>query len=82
VIKNLNFTIKPGEKIALVGPTGSGKSSIIRLLCRLYEANQGEILVDGINIRDFKTSRTAETYWGSFSKMGLSLPVMSKVILL
>jgi ATP-binding cassette subfamily B multidrug efflux pump len=54
VIKNLNFTIKPGEKIALVGPTGSGKSSIIRLLCRLYEANQGEILVDGINIRDLK----------------------------
>lgn len=54
VIKNLNFTIKPGEKIALVGPTGSGKSSIIRLLCRLYEANQGQILVDGINIRDLK----------------------------
>lgn len=53
-IKNLNFTIKPGEKIALVGPTGSGKSSIIRLLCRLYEANQGQILVDGINIRDLK----------------------------
>ena len=54
VIKNLNFTIKAGEKIALVGPTGSGKSSIIRLLCRLYEANQGRILVDGIEIRDLK----------------------------
>lgn len=54
VLKNLNFTIKPGEKVALVGPTGSGKSSIIRLLCRLYEANQGQILVDGINIRDLK----------------------------
>lgn len=56
VIKNLNFTIKPGEKIALVGPTGSGKSSIIRLLCRLYEINQGRIIVDGIDIRDFKQS--------------------------
>ncbi len=56
VIKNLNFTIKPGEKIALVGPTGSGKSSIIRLLCRLYEINRGRILVDGIDIRDFKQS--------------------------
>ncbi len=56
VLKNLNFTIKPGEKIALVGPTGSGKSSIIRLLCRLYEINQGRILVDGIDIRDFKQS--------------------------
>lgn len=52
VLKNLNFTIKSGEKIALVGPTGAGKSSIIRLLCRLYEPTQGRILVDGIDIRD------------------------------
>lgn len=52
VLKNLNFVIKPGEKTALVGPTGAGKSSIIRLLCRLYEPTQGRILVDGIDIRD------------------------------
>ncbi len=52
VLKNLDFTIKPGEKIALVGPTGAGKSSIIRLLCRLYEPSQGRILIDGIDIRD------------------------------
>ena len=52
VLKNLDFTIKPGEKIALVGPTGAGKSSIIRLLCRLYEPSKGRILVDGIDIRD------------------------------
>lgn len=52
VFKNLDFTIKPGEKVALVGPTGAGKSSIIRLLCRLYEPSQGRILVDGIDIRD------------------------------
>ncbi|BAZ27274.1 ABC transporter-related protein [Kalymmatonema gypsitolerans NIES-4073] len=52
VIKDLNFTIHPGEKIALVGPTGAGKSSIIRLLCRLYEPNQGRIFVDGIDIRE------------------------------
>ena len=52
VIKDLDFTIHPGEKIALVGPTGAGKSSIIRLLCRLYEPNQGRILVDGIDIRE------------------------------
>jgi ATP-binding cassette, subfamily B, multidrug efflux pump len=52
IIKNLDFTIKPGEKVALVGPTGAGKSSIIRLLCRLYEPSKGRILVDGIDIRD------------------------------
>lgn len=52
VIKNLDFTINPGEKIALVGPTGAGKSTIIRLLCRLYEPSKGRILVDGIDIRE------------------------------
>ncbi|HEY9603092.1 MAG TPA: ABC transporter ATP-binding protein [Allocoleopsis sp.] len=52
VLKDLHFTIRPGEKVALVGPTGAGKSSIIRLLCRLYEPTDGRILVDGIDIRD------------------------------
>ncbi len=54
VIKNLNLTIRPGEKVALVGPTGAGKSSIIRLLCRLYEPSKGRILVDGIDIRELR----------------------------
>ncbi|MEO1068230.1 MAG: ATP-binding cassette domain-containing protein, partial [Cyanobacteria bacterium J06638_6] len=49
---DLTFTIHPGEKVALVGPTGAGKSSIIRLLCRLYDINQGSILLDGVDIRD------------------------------
>jgi len=52
VLKDLDFTIKPGEKVALVGPTGAGKSSIIRLLSRLYEPNQGRILIDGVDIRE------------------------------
>ncbi|MEL6899516.1 MAG: ABC transporter ATP-binding protein [Cyanobacteria bacterium J06606_4] len=52
VLKDLDFTIRPGEKVALVGPTGAGKSSIIRLLCRLYDVSEGQILLDGIDIRD------------------------------
>ncbi|MBO9998173.1 MAG: ABC transporter ATP-binding protein [Cyanobacteria bacterium SID2] len=56
VLKNLDFTIRPGEKVALVGPTGAGKSSIIRLLCRLYEPQQGRILIDGIDIRELRQS--------------------------
>lgn len=52
VLRNLDFTINPGEKVALVGPTGAGKSSIIRLLCRLYEPTEGRILIDGIDIKD------------------------------
>ncbi len=54
VLKNLNFTIRAGEKVALVGSTGSGKSSIIRLLCRLYEPQKGRILLDGVDIRDLR----------------------------
>lgn len=56
VLHDLNFTIRPGEKVAIVGPTGAGKSSIIRLLCRLYEPQQGRVLVDGIDVRDLKQS--------------------------
>jgi ATP-binding cassette, subfamily B, multidrug efflux pump len=52
VLKNLSFTIAPGEKVAIVGPTGAGKSSIIRLLCRLYETSQGSITVDGVDVKD------------------------------
>ncbi|MEL4898435.1 ABC transporter ATP-binding protein [Crocosphaera sp. Alani8] len=52
VLKDLNFKISPGEKVALVGPTGAGKSSIIRLLSRLHEPTKGRILIDGVDIRD------------------------------
>jgi ATP-binding cassette, subfamily B, multidrug efflux pump len=52
VLKGLNFTIQPGEKVAIVGPTGAGKSSIIRLLCRLYETTRGSIIVDGVDVKD------------------------------
>ncbi len=52
VLQNLNFTIKSGEKVALVGPTGAGKSSIVRLLCRLYEPTRGRILVNRVDIRE------------------------------
>ncbi|BAU13356.1 ABC transporter related [Leptolyngbya sp. NIES-3755] len=52
VLQNLDFTIRPGEQVALVGPTGAGKSSIIRLLSRLYDPTKGRILLDGVDIRD------------------------------
>jgi len=52
ILNDLSFLINPGEHIAFVGPTGSGKSTIIRLLCRLYEPQSGQILIDDINIKD------------------------------
>jgi len=53
VLKNLNFTIEPNQKVALVGPTGCGKTTIAKLLLLLYEPQQGTILLDGKNIQDY-----------------------------
>src|SRR6478736_5358409 len=52
VLKHLNFTIRPGEKIAIVGINGSGKTTLIKLLCRVYDPTEGEILINGINLKD------------------------------
>jgi len=52
ILKNLSFLINPGEHVAFVGPTGSGKTTIIRLLCRLYEPQSGQILIDDVDIKD------------------------------
>jgi ABC-type multidrug transport system fused ATPase/permease subunit len=53
VLKDVSFKIKPGEKVAFVGATGAGKTSIISLISRFYEIQKGEILIDGINIKDY-----------------------------
>lgn len=54
VLKNINFHIKPGETLALVGATGAGKSSTINILNRFYEIGKGRVTVDGLDIRDYK----------------------------
>lgn len=53
VLKNVSFEVKQGEKIAIVGATGAGKTSIINILSRFYEYNKGSITIDGTDIRDF-----------------------------
>jgi ABC-type multidrug transport system fused ATPase/permease subunit len=53
VLKDISFGVNPGEKIAVVGATGAGKSTIISLLSRFYDIQQGEILIDGINIKEY-----------------------------
>lgn len=54
IIRNLSVEVQPGQKIAIVGPTGAGKTTLIKLLMRYYDVNAGAILVDGHDIRDFK----------------------------
>lgn len=53
VLKNISFSVKNGESIAFVGATGSGKSSIMNLFLRFYDYDRGEILIDGVNIKDY-----------------------------
>jgi len=57
VLKGITFTANPGETIALVGPTGAGKSTIVHLICRFYDCTDGEILIDGIPIRELDLTR-------------------------
>ncbi|WP_297714052.1 ABC transporter ATP-binding protein [Clostridium sp.] len=52
ILKNININIQSGESIALVGPTGAGKSTIVSLISRFYDINEGQILIDGVDIRD------------------------------
>lgn len=66
VLKEVNFKVNPGEKVALVGATGAGKSTIVSLLSRFYDVTTGEILVDGQDIRDVQL----ESYRG---QMGIML---------
>lgn len=53
IINNFSASIKPGQKVAIVGPTGAGKTTMIKLLMRFYEINQGAIEIDGFDIKDF-----------------------------
>jgi ATP-binding cassette subfamily B multidrug efflux pump len=54
IIKDFSAVVKPGQKIAIVGPTGAGKTTMVKLLMRFYDVSKGAILVDGHNIKDFK----------------------------
>ena len=53
ILKNLSFRVAPGERVALVGHTGAGKTTVLKLLARMYEPQSGRILIDGTDIRDF-----------------------------
>lgn len=54
VLHNISFTIQPGQRVALVGPSGHGKSTLLNLILRLYDATDGSVLLDGLDVRDLK----------------------------
>lgn len=57
VLRNISFDIKQGESVAIIGSTGSGKSTLVKLIPRLYDATSGEVYVDGENVKDYKLSQ-------------------------
>ena len=54
ILKNINLTIQPGETLAIMGATGCGKSSLVNLIPRFYDVTEGEVLVDGVDVRDYR----------------------------
>ena len=62
IIKDFNAKIKEGQKIAIVGPTGAGKTTIVKLLMRFYDVQDGEILIDGYNIKDFERGELRKNF--------------------
>jgi len=62
IIKGLSAHIKPGQRVAIVGPTGAGKTTLVNLLMRFYEINSGTIKIDGVNIADMKRSEVRQMF--------------------
>ena len=62
IIHDFSASVKAGQKVAIVGPTGAGKTTMIKLLMRFYDVNSGEILIDGHNIKDFNRSELRELF--------------------
>lgn len=71
-LKHVNLVLNPGEKLAVVGENGAGKTTFIKLLMRLYDPDEGEILLDGVNVRDI----AYEEYMALFSNRVSGLPAV------
>lgn len=60
VLDHLNFNVQPGEVLGIIGSTGSGKTTLVQLIPRLYDADEGEVLVDGVDVRDYSLENLRE----------------------
>ncbi|MDR1703265.1 MAG: ABC transporter ATP-binding protein/permease [Clostridiales bacterium] len=81
-LKNVSFIVRPGEKIALVGHNGAGKSTLVKLLMRLYDVTEGEILLNGINIKEYNVKAYRALFGTVFQDFQImSMTVMENVLL-
>lgn len=79
-LKNINLKIKSGEHLAVVGRNGSGKTTFIKLMCRLYDVTDGEILINGINIKEYTESSIMKLYSVVFQDFQMfSLPLKDNI---
>ena len=82
VLRDINLTIKRGEHLAVVGLNGAGKTTMIKLLCRLYDVTEGEILIDGINIKEYSQEEYRKLFAVVFQDFQLfAFPLKDNVIL-
>ena len=56
----MNFTLRPGERVALIGENGEGKTTIVKLVTRLYDPTEGQILLDGVDLREYASERSLQ----------------------
>jgi ATP-binding cassette subfamily B protein len=61
VLKHISFEANPGQTVAILGPTGSGKSTLVNLICRFYDVTEGEVLIDGMNIKEWDIKRLRDS---------------------
>jgi ABC-type multidrug transport system fused ATPase/permease subunit len=85
VLKGVSFEIKPGQSVAIVGPSGSGKSTIVKLLLRMYDPNEGQMSIDGVDVKDLTQqslrSAVAVVPQDTVSRSGSSLAFLKLVSL-
>ena len=79
VLHNISFKTKPGETIAFIGSTGSGKSSLVNLIPRFYDVTLGKILVDGVDVRDYNLKALRQKVVLSLKKLFFSLELSRKI---
>ena len=79
-LRHLNFQIPPGEKLALVGENGAGKTTLVKLLARLYEPNEGRILLDGKDLREYDLKSKGMGATGSTSQGEFLKEMVAKIL--
>jgi ATP-binding cassette subfamily B protein len=81
-LKNINFEIKPKEKVAIVGDNGAGKSTLIKLIMRLYDATEGSIYLDGINIKEYEVKPYRDSFATVFQDFQIFAAKLSENVMM